>query len=63
MGPLAFGKTGSNDIANDDVDGWRPNVVTPTRTFQDVGGIESILQDIREVVEYPLRHPEIYEHM
>jgi len=35
----------------------------PTATFADVGGIENILQDIREHIEYPLLHPEIYAHI
>lgn len=35
----------------------------PTATFADVGGIEPVLQDIREHIEYPLLHPEIYQHI
>ena len=27
--------------------------------YADLGGIESVLKDIRELVEYPLRHPEV----
>ena len=29
----------------------------------DLGGIEKCLQDVRELVEYPLTHPEIYAHI
>jgi ATPase family associated with various cellular activities (AAA) len=29
-------------------------------TYADMGGIEGVLADIREVIEYPLRHPEVY---
>jgi ribosome biogenesis ATPase len=35
----------------------------PSLSFADVGGIEAILQDVRELIEYPLTHPEIYEHL
>lgn len=37
--------------------------VNPTVSFADVGGIEPILQDIRELIEYPLAHPEVYAHL
>jgi SpoVK/Ycf46/Vps4 family AAA+-type ATPase len=39
------------------------NYTIPTATFADVGGIEHVLQDIREHIEYPLLHPEIYSHI
>lgn len=35
----------------------------PTVRFADIGGVESALQDVRELIENPLRHPEIYEHL
>ena len=28
--------------------------------YADLGGIESVLADVRELVEFPLRHPEVY---
>ena len=30
--------------------------------YSDLGGIESVLHDIRELVEYPLQHPEVTLH-
>ncbi|KAH3763713.1 26S proteasome regulatory complex [Pelomyxa schiedti] len=36
---------------------------TPTVRYADVGGIEPVLQDVRELIEYPLTHPEIYQHL
>eukprot|EP00026_Physarum_polycephalum_P002254 Phypoly_transcript_02259.p1 GENE.Phypoly_transcript_02259~~Phypoly_transcript_02259.p1 ORF type:complete len:929 (+),score=161.80 Phypoly_transcript_02259:105-2891(+) len=39
------------------------NFTIPTSSFADVGGIEHVLQDIREHIEYPLLHPEIYSHI
>jgi len=33
----------------------------PTETYADVGGLESQIQEIKEAVELPLTHPELYE--
>merc|ERR1711959_597908 len=33
----------------------------PTETFADIGGLESQIQEIKEAVELPLTHPELYE--
>ncbi|KJE96147.1 26S proteasome regulatory complex [Capsaspora owczarzaki ATCC 30864] len=38
-------------------------VDTPSVTYADLGGLESCLQDVRELIEYPLTHPEIYVHL
>jgi transitional endoplasmic reticulum ATPase len=35
----------------------------PETNFKDVGGIEDILQNIREVVELPLIKPELFDHL
>lgn len=32
-------------------------------TYANLGGIEAVLQDVRELIEYPLTHPEIYAHL
>ena len=31
--------------------------------YADLGGMEAVLQEVRELVEYPLTHPEIYCHL
>lgn len=33
----------------------------PTETYADVGGLEQQIQEIKEAVELPLTHPELYE--
>merc|ERR1712178_557257 len=33
----------------------------PTETFADIGGLETQIQEIKEAVEMPLTHPELYE--
>merc|ERR1739848_94184 len=51
-------------IMNDDTD---PMVSVmkvdkaPTETFADIGGLETQIQEIKEAVELPLTHPELYE--
>ncbi|NIO44177.1 MAG: CDC48 family AAA ATPase [Candidatus Aenigmarchaeota archaeon] len=35
----------------------------PTVTYEDVGGLSQIVPKIREMIEVPLRHPEIFERL
>ena len=35
----------------------------PSESYADVGGLESQIQEIKESVELPLTHPELYEEM
>lgn len=35
----------------------------PTETYADVGGLESQIREIKEAVELPLTHPELYEEI
>lgn len=35
----------------------------PKESFEDIGGLESAIQEIKESVELPLVHPEYYEEM
>ncbi|GMM51987.1 proteasome regulatory particle base subunit [Starmerella bacillaris] len=35
----------------------------PIESYADVGGLESQIQEIKEAVELPLTHPELYEEM
>jgi ribosome biogenesis ATPase len=37
--------------------------VESTGRYADLGGIEKCMQDVRELIEYPLSHPEIYTHL
>lgn len=36
---------------------------SPLETYQDIGGLEQQIQEIKEAVELPLTHPELYEEM
>jgi len=35
----------------------------PATSFDDIGGIEEIITSIREVIELPLKRPDLYEHL
>lgn len=35
----------------------------PNENYSDIGGLESQIQEIKEAVEMPLTHPELYEEM
>jgi 26S proteasome regulatory subunit T2 len=35
----------------------------PTESYADIGGLEAQIQEIKEAVELPLTHPELYEEM
>ena len=28
-------------------------------SYEDLGGVEDVLSEIRELIEYPLKHPEV----
>ncbi|KAL9180001.1 hypothetical protein ACHAXT_007971 [Thalassiosira profunda] len=35
----------------------------PTERYANLGGISSLLQQLRELIEYPLSHPELFLHL
>ena len=35
----------------------------PLESYADIGGLELQIQEIKEAVELPLTHPEVYEEM
>ncbi len=35
----------------------------PTVSYEDVGGIKEIIHKVREMIELPLRHPELFERL
>jgi transitional endoplasmic reticulum ATPase len=38
-------------------------IIQPTETWDDVGGLEEAKQQLREVIEWPLKFPELYSHL
>ena len=37
--------------------------ITPKVTYEDIGGMRHVIKRIRELVELPLRHPELFKHL
>ena len=35
----------------------------PRITYEDIGGLKNEVQKVREMIELPLRHPEIFERI
>jgi transitional endoplasmic reticulum ATPase len=35
----------------------------PTESWEDVGGLEEAIQQLKEVIEWPLKYPELYTHL
>jgi ribosome biogenesis ATPase len=54
------GKSGSKQQKTSE---WSSYVTKPNVSYEDVGGLEKTLQEIRELVEPALLHPEIFEHL
>jgi hypothetical protein len=66
-GPRADG-TGRPDsvlVSDSSIDGGFSLLpcVRPRERYSDVGGLRSMRRDLRELVEYPLMHPELYAHL
>jgi hypothetical protein len=62
--PIEVGNGGSGGAGGAGGEGEdKVNFTIPTVKFEDVGGIEHVIQDIRELIEYPLLHPELYSHI
>jgi transitional endoplasmic reticulum ATPase len=38
-------------------------ITQPSETWDDVGGLEDAKQQLQEVVEWPLKYPELYQHL
>jgi len=38
-------------------------ITQPSETWDDIGGLEEAIQQLREVIEWPLKYPELYKHL
>ena len=38
-------------------------ITQPTETWEDIGGLEEAIQQLKEVIEWPLKYPEFYTHL
>ncbi|ERG94923.1 CDC48 family AAA ATPase [Haloquadratum walsbyi] len=49
----------AEDIQSDGSDGSN----TPAVTYEDIGGLERELEQVREMIELPMRHPELFQRL
>ncbi len=38
-------------------------ITQPTETWEDIGGLEEVIVQLKEVIEWPLKYPELYRHL
>ncbi|MFW9824635.1 MAG: CDC48 family AAA ATPase [Candidatus Thorarchaeota archaeon] len=38
-------------------------ITQPSETWDDVGGLDDAIQQLKEVIEWPLKYPELYQHL
>ena len=38
-------------------------ITQPTETWEDIGGLEEAKQQLQEIIEWPLKYPELYTHL
>jgi len=38
-------------------------ITQPSETWKDIGGLNEVIDELREVVEWPLKYPELYKHL
>jgi transitional endoplasmic reticulum ATPase len=50
-------QTGSGDV------GAAGNGRTPSVTYEDIGGLDDELEQVREMIELPMRHPELFQQL
>ena len=55
--------TAETEIVVKDSPGVKDKMAESQITFDDVGGLEEELKRIREIIELPLRHPEIFDRL
>lgn len=51
------------NLDDDDETSETTSKYIPETTFDDIGGIDDIVSDVREVIELPLKHPQLFEYL
>ncbi len=64
VSPGNFGKVGPSTMIEVREKPVEPSKISiPTITYEDIGGLKEEIQRIREMVELPLKHPELFRHL
>src|SRR2546430_11583411 len=62
--PKGVGQTQDDTIIERKEDPVRGGeVLTPTVTYEDIGGLKEELMKVREMIELPLKHAELFERL
>ena len=61
FGDFVSGTSGGGDA--DNVSNFLSPVPRPTERYSDLGGMHDVIQQIRQLVEYPVVRPELYQHL
>ncbi|MDY6780058.1 MAG: AAA family ATPase, partial [Halobacteria archaeon] len=48
-------------VSEEDIEGEKGDV--PDVTYEDIGGLNEELEQVREMIELPMRHPELFEQL
>jgi len=51
----------SDNFSNENIKGKNRNI--PIVTFDEIGGIKEIIQEIREIIELPIKYTELFQHL
>ena len=49
------------DEPAEQIQGGAPEAEAPDVTYEDIGGLDDELEQVREMIELPMRHPELFE--
>jgi len=49
------------DEPAEQIQGGAPGAEAPDVTYEDIGGLDDELEQVREMIELPMRHPELFE--
>src|SRR5919202_1058857 len=69
LSPSSGGASLADSGSTEFIIGWVPKATTkggagvPRVTYEDIGGLKNEVQKVREMIELPLRHPEIFERI
>ncbi len=63
-GPVKITETTEIEMKQQAVENVEQQQVrVPEVTYEDIGGLDKEIQDVREMIELPLRHPEVFQQL
>lgn len=62
-GPVVITENTELDMKQQAVDEAEAGTRVPEVTYEDIGGLDSEIQKVREMIELPLKHPEVFQQL